>query len=310
MKNKDSGSPFALAIHGGAGTLRPERMTGERAEKYKTALREALAAGEALLKSGKSALDAVEAAVIALEDNPLFNAGKGSVFNQDGNIEMEASVMWGPIQEAGAVSLLSRVKNPVSLARAVMEHSPHVMLTGMGAEDFALKMGAEMKPPAYFHTTRRRNQWERARNSNTIHLDHDNPKGTVGAVALDKKGHLAAATSTGGMTCKLSGRMGDTPVIGAGTYAKDGCVAVSCTGHGEFFIRGIVAYDVACLIEYAGLSLEAACQRVIHEKQKTLGGMGGLIAIGSKGEIALPFNTTGMYRGWVREGEVGEVAIF
>jgi beta-aspartyl-peptidase (threonine type) len=297
---------YAIAIHGGAGTIQRSAMTPEIESAYKLALSEAIEAGETLLKKGAPSLEAVEAAVRSLEDNFLFNAGKGSVFTHDGKNEMDASIMDGRNLMAGAVSGVQHVKNPITLARAIMEKSDHVFLTGSGAVDFAKQNGIEFMPADYFFVQARYDQLMRARENDTIVLDHTPPTskkfGTVGAVALDVHGNLAAGTSTGGMTNKKHGRVGDTPVIGAGTYANNKTCAISCTGHGEFFIRSVVAYDISCLIEYKGLSLKAACELVVNEKLVKLGGEAGLIALDNDGNIELPFNSDGMYRASKKAG--------
>ncbi len=305
---------FTLAIHGGAGTILKSSMTADKEKAYTQALAEALRIGEQILSSNGTSLDAVEAAVISLENCPLFNAGKGSVFNATGGHEMDASIMEGQHLMAGAVSLVEGLKNPIQLARMVMEKSEHVFLAGKGALDFAQRMNATFEKPEYFHDEFRYNQWQRIKDSDHFQLDHSEEKdrkfGTVGAVALDVHGNIAAATSTGGMTNKRFGRVGDSPMIGAGTYANNTTCAVSCTGSGEFFIRGVVAYDVSCLMEYKGLSLQAACDEVIHQRLLKINGDGGLIAVDTKGNIALPFNTEGMYRASVRSGEKAEVLIY
>lgn len=297
-------SRYAIAIHGGAGTILKSMMTAEKEKAYTEGLREAILSGETILKNGGTSLDAVEMAVRVLENNSLFNAGKGSVFTNLGRHEMDASVMYGKDLTSGAVAGVSHIKNPISLARAVMEKSEHVLLAGSGAIDFAKKINAEMADDAYFFVQMRYDQLQKALESDRIVLDHTEDKiehgerkfGTVGAVALDQFGDLAAATSTGGMTNKKYGRIGDSPVIGAGTYANNKTCAVSCTGHGEFFIRSVVAYDISCLIEYKGLSLKEACDIVVMDKLVKIGGEGGLIAIDYKGNIELPFNSEGMYR--------------
>jgi beta-aspartyl-peptidase (threonine type) len=292
---------ISLAIHGGAGTITRKHLSEELEAEYRQALESALDVGYQQLELGKSALLAVEASVRIMEDSPLFNAGKGSVFTHNGGHEMDASVMEGQILAAGAVAGISGVKNPISLARLVLEKSEHVMLAGSGAIEFARDNGLEFMPDEYFHDDLRFRQLERARTEDTTVLDHsplDEKKfGTVGAVALDSNGNLAAATSTGGMTNKKFGRVGDSPIIGAGNYANNLTCAVSCTGSGEYFIRGVVAYDVSCLMEYKGLSLSEACDEVIHKRLLKINGDGGLIAVDSSGNIALPFNTEGMYRG-------------
>jgi len=303
MENKKIG----LAVHGGAGTIERGDMTPEKEREYRAGLERALAAGYQILKQGGSSLDATEAAVRVLEDDPLFNAGRGSVFTSAGTNEMDASIMDGKAIKAGAVGSVQHIKNPIVLARLVMEKSPHVMLDCAGAEAFARANGIELVEQKYFFTQKRwdalqkikaaeKNRTTGAGKSFVI-TDQDR-HGTVGAVALDKEGNLAAATSTGGTTNKLPGRIGDTPVIGAGTYADNQTCAVSCTGDGEYFIRAAVAHDVSALMKYRGMSLQEAAQSALDTVKK-LGGTGGLIAIDKKGDIALPFNTNGMYRGYV-----------
>lgn len=291
---------YALVIHGGAGTLVKGLMTPEKEAAYTQALQEALSKGYALLEQGKSAMDAVETAVIALENTPLFNAGKGAVFTADGTHEMDAAVMNGQDRKAGAVSLVTGIKNPISLARDVMDHSQHVFLAGEGAMRFAASRNYKLEQPDYFYDEHRYQQWQNIKDSDTFELDHSMKKegkfGTVGAVAVDVNGHVAAATSTGGMTNKRWGRVGDSPLIGSGTYANDATCAVSCTGSGEYFIRGVVAYDVSCLMEYKGLSLQEAADQVINDRVLQINGDGGLIAVDAKGNVAMPFNTEGMYR--------------
>lgn len=294
-----------IAVHGGAGTLDRSAMTPELEAQYQSALRDALLAGDTLLRGGASALDAVSAAVKVLEDFPLFNAGKGAVFTHTKTHELDASIMCGLTRKAGAVAGIAGIANPILLAREVMEHSEHVLLCGKGAEDFARSRGFHFEPESYFHTDFRYNQLLQVIHEEGAFLDHsvvtnppDKKFGTVGAVARDQHGNLAAATSTGGMTNKRWGRAGDSPIIGAGTYANNNTCAISCTGHGEFFIRAVVAYDISCLMEYKGLSLEQACHEVVNHKLVDFGGEGGLIAIDSRGSICLPFNSTGMYRGW------------
>lgn len=307
-------SKYSLAIHGGAGTILKKNMTPEKEAAYAKALQNALDQGFKALEQGKSALDAVETAVVQLEDSPLFNAGRGSVFTSEGTNEMDASIMEGRDRQAGAVSMIKGIKNPISLARKVMEHSGHVFLGGKGAETFARNIGCEFKDPAWFHDDFRYQQWQEIKGSDQFQLDHSSKKehkfGTVGAVALDQYGNVAAATSTGGMTNKQFGRVGDSPMIGAGTYASNATCAVSCTGSGEYFIRGVVAYDVSCLMEYKGLSLQAACNEVVHNRLLKIGGDGGLIAIDALGNIALTFNTEGMYRGHQQAGGAGQVEIY
>jgi beta-aspartyl-peptidase (threonine type) len=300
----------AIAVHGGAGTILQSLLTPEKEQAYLTALHQAVKAGYDELMKGKHALDAVEAAVVSLEDCPLFNAGRGSVFNHQGAHEMDASVMRGDTRMAGAVAAVKNIRNPVRAARAVMEHSPHVLMTAAGAEEFARKAGLPFEPDEYFFDEYRYQQWQQLKNTRQTALDHSDKKfGTVGAVALDLQGNLASGTSTGGMTNKPSGRVGDTPLIGAGTYAHNHTCAVSCTGDGEFFIRAVAAYDVSCLMEYRNLSLEEACRMVIHDKLKPAGGEGGLIAIDRTSSPVMIFNTPGMYRAYMKEGR-SEAFIF
>ena len=290
---------FSIAVHGGAGTMDRSAITAAMEREYLTALERAIDAGFRLLSGGSSSLDAVEAAVMSLEDCPLFNAGKGSVFTHDGKHEMDASIMEGNSLNAGAVAGVQGIKNPVHLARMVMEKSEHVLLCSSGAMEFAKKMNVAFEPDEYFFVQQRYDQLLAIRETGKTALDHSTEKkfGTVGAVALDKHGNLAAATSTGGMTNKLYGRAGDPPVIGAGTYANNKTCAVSCTGHGEFFLRAVVAYDVSCLMEYKGMTLEQACHHVVMEKLVSIGGEGGIIAADTKGNISFAFNSVGMYRG-------------
>ncbi len=308
---------YAIAIHGGAGTILRHLMTAEKEMQYNQGLLDAITAGEQILNKGGSSLDAVEAAVMHLENFSLFNAGKGSVFTNKGVHEMDASIMDGLTLESGAVSCVSHVKNPVHLARIIKEKSGHVFLSGADAEDFAFKMGVETAGDEYFYTQERFDQWQEVKDSDTYQLDHSDQKekgekkfGTVGCVALDQQGNLAAATSTGGMTNKRFGRVGDSPMIGAGTYANNKTCAISCTGHGEFFIRAVVAYDISCLIEYKGMSLKEACDFVVKDKLVKMGAEGGLIAIDAYGNIELPFNTPGMYRAWKNSGEETKVRVY
>ncbi|MAP55608.1 MAG: beta-aspartyl-peptidase [Altibacter sp.] len=292
---------ISIAIHGGAGTLVKGQMTSEKEAAYKTALDTALEAGYAVLREGGTAVDAVEIAVRLLEDSPLFNAGRGAVFTAEGTHEMDAAIMEGKERKAGAVSLVTGIKNPIALARDVMNKSEHVFLAGEGSVLHAKGLGYTLESPAYFYDSLRYQQWQDIKGTNGFQLDHSIKKeskfGTVGAVACDKDGTVAAATSTGGMTNKKWGRVGDSPMIGAGNYANNKTCAVSCTGSGEYFIRGVVAYDVSCLMEYKGCSLEEAALEVIQNRMGELGGDGGLIAVDAKGNIAMPFNTEGMYRG-------------
>lgn len=305
---------FGIAIHGGAGTIDKAEMTPGKEAAYKLALKEALEAGHTALSEGKSAMDVVELAVNSLENCPLFNAGKGAVFCADGEFELDASIMDGKDLTAGAVAGVKNIANPISLARKVMERTGHVMLAGQGALDFAKSIGIKQEPKEYFFTQHRYDQWQALVGTTEVALDHGSsttkPIGTVGAVAYDANGNIAAATSTGGMTNKQFGRVGDTPVIGSGTYANNNTCAVSCTGHGEYFLRAVVAYDVSCLMEYGGLTLEEATNKVCMEKLVKMGGEGGLIAVDAKGNICLPFNSPGMYRGFVREDGEYSISIY
>jgi len=305
---------FSIAIHGGAGTLVKGMMTPEKEIAYKQALKKALDSGYSILEGGGTAVDAVEKAVKMLEDSHLFNAGKGSVFTATETHEMDASIMDGKNLNAGAVTLITGIKNPVSLAKDIMEKSEHVFLAGEGAIQFAKKLNYSLEDNNYFYDEFRHQQWLDIKDSDTFQLDHsakkDSKFGTVGAVACDKEGNIAAATSTGGMTNKKWGRVGDSPIIGAGNYANNKTCAVSCTGSGEYFIRGVVAYDVSALMEFKGMSLEEASNEVIHKRILEIGGDGGLIAIDSNGIIAMPFNTEGMYRGMKTSEGLEEVSIY
>jgi L-asparaginase / beta-aspartyl-peptidase len=305
-------SDLAIAIHGGAGTITPASMTPQLEKAYKAALSFALDEGYAILKKGGSALDAVEVAVARLEDAPLFNAGRGSVFTKEGKHEMDAAIMCGKTLEAGAVAGVRSIRNPISLTRAILDHSDHVFLSGYGAEEFGRKHGIAFEPEEYFYDPHRYKQWRDVRDTDIFMLDHteDRKFGTVGAVARDANGDLAAATSTGGMTNKNYNRIGDSPVIGSGTYANNRTCAISCTGHGEYFIRAVVAYDVSCLMEYKGYTLQEACDEVVMDKLVKFGGEGGLIAVDAQGNIALPFNSAGMYRGSRVSGQDAIVAIY
>ncbi|PSR57181.1 beta-aspartyl-peptidase [Adhaeribacter arboris] len=309
-------NPIAIAIHGGAGTILRALMTDEKEKAYSQALQEAVERGHRILEKGESALKAVEETVRQLEDCILFNAGRGSVFTHEGQHEMDAAIMCGTTGMAGAVAGVRRVRNPISLATAVMQHSEHVLLSGEGAETFGRKVGAAFEPDDYFFDANRYEQWQAAKAEDTVLLDHnasyltDKKFGTVGAVALDVAGNLAAATSTGGMTNKKFNRIGDSPIIGAGTYAHNATCAISCTGHGEYFMRAVVAYDVSCLIEYKGMTLAEACHYVVQNKLKKQGGEGGLIALNTQGEIILSFNSEGMYRASKRNNEPIYVGIY
>jgi beta-aspartyl-peptidase (threonine type) len=291
---------YSIAIHGGAGTILKSLMSPEKEQEYRLALDHALHAGEKILEADGSAVDAVETAIMELEDCVLFNAGRGAVFTHGGKNEMDASIMDGSNLMAGAVTCISNIKNPISLAKKIMTESVHVFMSGTGAQDFARLMKVVFMPDTYFFSQERYDQLLRAREVNQILLDHNltNEKkfGTVGAVALDRQGNLAAGTSTGGMTNKRFGRIGDSPVIGAGNYANNRTCAISCTGHGEYFLRHVVAYDISCLMEYKNYSLTRACELVVMDKLKKAGGEGGLIAIDRNGHVEMPFNTEGMYR--------------
>jgi L-asparaginase / beta-aspartyl-peptidase len=308
-------STYTLVIHGGAGTILKEDMTPELEASYKKGLEDALNVGYALLEKGQSALEAIKAAVVSLEDNILFNSGKGSVFAKDGSQEMDASIMDGKNLMAGVVSAVRNIRNPVELAYTVMTQSPHVMLTGQGAYDFAKLHGIKTEPDEYFYSKFRHNQWKQLQDSDTVALDHniiikDKKFGTVGAAACDKFGNIAAATSTGGMTNKQWGRVGDSSIIGAGTYANNKTCAISCTGHGEPFIRAVAAYDVSCLMEYKGLSLEEAMNVIVHDKLLQIDGEGGMIGVDAKGNAAMVFNSAGMYRGMRSSGGRNIIAIY
>lgn len=299
---------FAIAIHGGAGTILKSSISPEQDALYRERLTRALETGYALLECGSTSLDAVEAVVQLLEDDSLFNAGKGAVFNSDGKVELDAAIMDGKTLKAGAVAALHHVKNPICLARAVMEQSEHVFLIGEGAEAFAKAHQIELVDESYFFTEARWQSLQKAKAKES--LTEKEKHGTVGAVALDQFGNLAAATSTGGMTNKKFGRVGDSPIIGAGTYADNETCAVSATGHGEYFIRAVVAHDIAALMRYKHLSVQAAAEEVIMQKLTKLGGTGGVIAIDRNGNIAMPFNTEGMYRGYKVQGGKTFVAIY
>ncbi len=296
---------YAMVIHGGAGTIKRENMTEAQEMQYRSVLDSVLQLGESVLRNGGSAMEAVIQSVVLMENSPLFNAGRGSVFSYDGKNEMDASVMDGRNKAAGAVAGVSTIKNPILAARAVMEKSNHVMLVGSGAEQFAKERGLEMAPTEYFKTERRWEALQRAKREDKNKRGEliDQKHGTVGAVALDQFGNLAAATSTGGMTNKRWNRVGDSPIIGAGTYADNASCAVSCTGHGEYFIRYAVAHDIAAMIEYKQINAVEAGEKVINKKLLDAGGKGGAIILDRNGHIAMPFNTPGMYRGFVTPKE-------
>jgi L-asparaginase / beta-aspartyl-peptidase len=315
---------YVMVIHGGAGTILKKNMTPEKEAAYVAALTKALQEGYAVIQSGKSSLDAVEATIHVLENSPLFNAGKGAVFTHDGKNELDASIMNGKTLEAGAVAGVTVIKNPISAARAVMEKSEHVMMVGAGAEKFAKESGLEIVDPSYFFTQERWDGLQQALKEDSAKavLDHnqktsqklgiqnrDNKFGTVGCVALDKAGNLAAGTSTGGMTNKKYGRVGDAPIIGAGTYCNNETAGISCTGWGEYYIRNVVAKTISDLMEYKGMSVAKAA-KIVLDKVGKMGGDGGLIALDKKGNVTMPFNTEGMYRGTVTADGKIEVMIY
>jgi beta-aspartyl-peptidase (threonine type) len=298
---------FSLAVHGGAGTILKEDMTSELEQAYIQGLEESLKAGFAVLEEGGSSVNAVKAAIVVLEDNLLFNAGRGSVFTKKGLQEMDAAIMDGKDLAAGSVAGIRNIRNPIELAAEVMINSNHVFLSGKGANDFAIKQGLKLEPDEYFFSQFRYDQWKEIRDSDNYSLDHthqgleelmkDKKFGTVGAVACDMNGNIAAATSTGGMTNKKYGRIGDSPLIGAGTYANNKTCAISCTGHGEPFIRAVAAHDVSCLMEYKGMNLEQAMQEVVNVKLVKMDGEGGMIGVDANGNVAMILNSAGMYRG-------------
>ncbi len=308
--------PITIVIHGGAGALEKGRYTATEEAAYKAKLGEALDAGYAVLTRGGSAVDAVQAAIILMEDSPLFNAGKGAVFTYDGKNELDASIMDGRMKAAGAVAGVTHVKNPIRLARAIMDHSPHVMMVGEGAEDFAREQQLVMVKQSYFRTESRwraykdalKKEKDAAKNKASA-LPHDFKYGTVGAVALDAAGNLAAGTSTGGMTLKRYGRVGDAPIIGAGTYADNNSCAVSATGWGEYFIRLTVARDICAQVEYAGKSVAEATADVVHNRLQKSGGDGGVVVLSPNGDFVMDFNSAGMFRG-VKQGDRKDVAIY
>lgn len=313
-------SDFTIVLHGGAGTILKEDMTPALEQAYCDGLQQALDLGYAVLEQGGTAVNAVKAALVILEDNVLFNAGRGAVFTKKGVQEMDAAIMDGSDLSAGAVAGVRNVRNPIELATEVMRNSNHVFLSGKGANDFAIKQGVKLEPDEYFFSQFRYDQWKAIRDSDTYSLDHTNHHleelmrdkkfGTVGAVACDSKGNLAAATSTGGMTNKKYGRIGDSPVIGAGTYANNATCAISCTGHAEMFIRSVAAYDVSCLMEYKGLSLQEAMDTVVNRKLVALHGEGGMIGVDAKGNAAMVLNSAGMYRGMKNSKGITEVSIY
>ncbi|CAM4174002.1 MULTISPECIES: isoaspartyl peptidase/L-asparaginase family protein [Flavobacterium] len=322
LETKNTQQEIAIVIHGGAGTILKKNMSPELEEEYKLVLEKAVREGYTILKNGGTSIDAVEKTINILEDSPLFNAGKGAVFTNEGKNELDASIMDGKTLKAGAVAGVTTVKNPIDLARAVMEKSEHVMLAREGAEYFASKNGIEIVDPSYFYVEKRYNSLLKAKEKEAIELDHDSKAsfydpdikdakfGTVGCVALDKDGNITAGTSTGGMTNKKWGRIGDSPVIGAGTYANNKTCGISATGWGEFFIRNVVAYDISAMMEYKNISLEEASKEVIQNKLTKLGGTGGIIALDAKGNIVMEFNTAGMYRASIDKDEKLTIAIY
>jgi beta-aspartyl-peptidase (threonine type) len=332
---QDYSDKITLVIHGGAGTITRANMTPEKEKAYREALNTALQKGYAILKKGGTSLQAVEAAIMVMEDSPLFNAGKGAVFTNEGKNELDAAIMEGNTLKAGAIAGVTTIKNPIRGAIAVMEKSPHVLMAGKGADQFAREQGLEIVDPSYFYTEARFKALQKAKEQEKIELDHYENKeeikkapktgyskdenliftegkkfGTVGCVALDKFGNLTAGTSTGGMTNKKYGRVGDAPIIGAGTYANNTTCAVSATGHGEFFIRSVVAYDISSLMEYKGLTVKEAADEVVMKKLVERGGDGGVIALDRNGNIAMPFNSEGMYRGFIKSDGKSEVMIY
>ena len=338
-QNSPQPGRITLVIHGGAGTITRKNLTPEKELAYREALNKALQTGYAVLKKGGTSLDAVEATIRIMEDSPLFNAGKGAVFTHEGKNELDASIMDGSNLKAGAIAGVTTIRNPISTARRVMDKSEHVMMMGPGAEAFAKSQGMEIVDPSYFYTESRWQGLQRALQEEKVQLDHTAPTkaepipqkptgpksgglmddkifdegkkyGTVGCVALDQYGNLAAGTSTGGMTNKRFGRVGDAPIIGAGTYANNATCAVSGTGHGEFFIRSVVAFDISALMEYKGLTVQQAADEVVVKKLVQRGGEGGVIALDRNGNIAMPFNSEGMYRGYIKANGSSEVLIY
>ncbi len=338
MTQAQDHGPITLVIHGGAGTITRQNMTPEKEKAYRTVLNQALQTGYAILKKGGSSLDAVEATIRVMEDSPLFNAGKGAVFTHEGKNEMDAAVMDGKTLKAGSIAGVTTIRNPISTARRVMDKSEHVMMIGSGAEAFAKAQGMTIVDPSYFYTEARWQGLQKALKEEKVELDHSEKPakatakpdtsrktgsrlddqiftegkkfGTVGCVALDQAGNLAAGTSTGGMTNKRYGRVGDAPIIGAGTYANNVTCAVSATGHGEYFIRSVVGYDISALMEYKGLSVNQAADEVVMKKLVERGGEGGVIALDRRGNIAMPFNSAGMYRGYIKADGSSAVMIY
>jgi len=292
---------YALVIHGGAGFVQSDQMSADKKQAYEMSLTQKLEAGQKMLAEGASSLDVVEAVIRMMENDSLYNSGRGSVLNSQGQVECDASIMSGIDKQAGAITGVQHIKNPISSARLVMEKSPHVMMAGSGAEEFAMQFNIDLVPNDYFITKRQYDNFkDKIKNSK---------HGTVGAVALDQNGNIAAGTSTGGMANKAYGRIGDSPIIGAGTYADNNTCGVSCTGHGEYFIRHAVAYDMSAMMEYGNKTVDAAAKAIIHKKLKPEAGAGGLIALDRKGNISMEFNTTAMFRGYVNQDEL-YIAIF
>lgn len=316
---QDSIPNFGIVIHGGAGTILKKNMSDSLEQAYKAKLEEAIRTGHEILANGGTAVEAVQRTINVMEDSPLFNSAKGAVFTNEGKNELDASIMDGKTLNAGAVAGVTNVKNPINLAYEVMVNSEHVLLSGKGAEQFAKEQGLEIVDPEYFYTEKRYKAMERARDreekkeNKTAFYDpflKDEKFGTVGCAALDKNGNLAAGTSTGGMSNKKYNRIGDSPIIGAGTYANNKTCAISSTGWGEYFIRGVVAYDISAMMEYKGLSLQEAAAEVIQKKQPDLGGNGGIIAIDHEGNVAMEFNTAGMYRATMNGNGELEIGIY
>ncbi len=322
IEKQEAKPTFGIVIHGGAGTIFKKNMTAEKEAAYKAKLEEAIRIGHTILKNGRTSMDAVQKTINVLENSPLFNAGKGAVFTNEERNELDASIMDGATLNAGAVAGVTIIKNPINLAREVMSNSPHVLLSGKGAEQFAKEKGIELVEPSYFYTENRMNSLKKvkekiamkqASEKTAVFYDadiKDSKFGTVGCVALDKQGNLAAGTSTGGMTNKKWNRIGDSPIIGAGTYANNATCAVSSTGWGEYFIRGMVAHDISALMEYKELSLQEAATLVIQKKLTALGGTGGIVAIDHEGNIAMEFNTAGMYRATMNANDELEIGIY
>jgi len=300
-QHENSEAKWAIVVHGGAGNISSDQLSEEMQKQYKAKLEEAVETGSTILKNGGTSLEAVEASIHILEDSPLFNAGKGAVFNANGQNEMDASIMDGKTGNAGAVAGVHHIKNPISAAMAVMNQSPHVLLIGKGAENFAAEKGVELTDTTWFFTEKRWNSYQKIK---------ENKNGTVGCVALDKEGNIAAGTSTGGMTMKMPGRVGDSPIIGAGTYADNKTCGISATGHGEFFIRNVVAYDISALMKYKGMSLEDASHLVILEKLKSQKANGGIIGVDSQGNIVCQFNTAAMFRASASSNQKIKSAVF